>query len=190
MRTLFLFGILLVLVIIAIKKPDQTAWEAARDLDSIVSMAISELGDGPEVQVVTENTRVDVEDLISEAGQASYDSSSSRNSSAKALDIGEPGGFKGFDTTVLEDRLLKSASYERIPDPQPSTDFTTRLPRSDVVDLPDLPAMPLTPVEVTEIEESAVSSLAPANLESDQEMEYREVKSSYENASRLLAEIE
>ena len=30
MRTMFLFGILLVLVIIAIKKPDQTAWEQGK----------------------------------------------------------------------------------------------------------------------------------------------------------------
>ena len=32
MKTLFLLGILFTLVIIAVKKPNQTAWDAARDL--------------------------------------------------------------------------------------------------------------------------------------------------------------
>ena len=32
MRTLFLLGILFALTVIAVKKPDQTAWDAARDI--------------------------------------------------------------------------------------------------------------------------------------------------------------
>lgn len=190
MRTLFLFGILLILVIIAIKKPDQTAWEAARDLGSIVNMTMSELGERPEVQAVTGRIRTDVEDLISGAGEEMDDNSSPSQSSAMALDTGEPGKFKDFDPTALADRLSETASYERIEGPQPSTDFAARLPRTDVVDLPDLPAMPLTPVEVTEIENDAVPLPIRANPDSEQGMDYQDIKAFYEKASRLLAEIE
>jgi hypothetical protein len=42
MRTLFLLGILLTLAIIAAKKPDQTAWDAVRDLSGQAKTVLSE----------------------------------------------------------------------------------------------------------------------------------------------------
>lgn len=190
MRTLFLFGILFFLVIITIKEPDQTAWDAVRDLGSIVNMAMSEFEERPEVKVVTGHIRTDVEDLIAGAGEALDDEPSSSHSSAMAVDTGEPGGFMDSHPTILADGLSETASVESIEGPQPSTDFVARLPRTDVADVPDLPAIPLTPVEVMEIGNDVAPSLVQANPESEQRMDYREVKASYENASRLLAEIE
>lgn len=190
MRTLFLFGILFLLVIIAIKKPDQTAWDAVRDFGSIVNTAMSEFGERPEVQVVTGNIRTDVEELIAGSGKELDDEPSSSHSPAMAVDAGEPDGFKGSDLTILADGLSETASVERIEGPQPSTDFATLLPRTDVGDVPNLPAVPLTPVEITEIENDVAPSLVQANPESERRVDYGEVKASYENASRLLAEIE
>ena len=42
MRTLFLMGILAVLVIIAVKKPNQTVWDAARHIKQQAEMAVTE----------------------------------------------------------------------------------------------------------------------------------------------------
>ena len=41
MRTLFLMGILAVLVIIAVKKPNQTVWDAARHIKQQAEMAVA-----------------------------------------------------------------------------------------------------------------------------------------------------
>ncbi len=43
MRTLFLLGILFALIVIAVKKPDQTAWDAARDIQKQAKEVIAKV---------------------------------------------------------------------------------------------------------------------------------------------------
>jgi hypothetical protein len=180
MRTLFLLAILSILVAIAVKKPDQTALEAAQEL-------------GAKVQD-------NIPDIPSITGNANEDFASLEKQISKALEDGNDGspGY-GEDKAVEKIKKPKKASPTGSSKPKPATVRTAEepasssggretLPRSSVTGLPDLPTVPVDPVEVGELEYGEPSSDAPTPQRTAGE-DYGEVKAFYENASRLLAEI-
>jgi hypothetical protein len=172
MRTLFLLAILSILVAIAVKKPDQTALEAAQELGAKVQDNI------PDIPSITGNANEDftsLEKQVSKARSSGY----------------------GKDKVVEKTKKPKKASPTETSKPKSATVRTAEassswgrdtLPRPSATDLPDLPTAPVDPVEVGGLEDDMPSSGRSSPRQTAGE-DYGEVKAFYENASRLLAEI-
>ncbi|HJN22422.1 MAG TPA: hypothetical protein QF509_00655 [Rhodospirillales bacterium] len=178
MRTLFLLAILSILVAIAVKKPDQTALEAAQELGAKVQDNI------PDIPSITGNANEDFTSLEKQVSKALED--------VKARSSGY-----GKDKVVEKTKKPKKASPTETSKPKSATVRTAEassswgrdtLPRPSATDLPDLPTAPVDPVEVGGLEDDMPSSGRSSPRQTAGE-DYGEVKAFYENASRLLAEI-
>ena len=180
MRTLFLLAILSILVAIAVKKPDQTALEAAQELGAKVQDNI------PDIPSITGNANEDFTSLEKQVSKALED--------VKARSSGY-----GKDKVVEKTKKPKKASPTETSKPESATVRAAKasaspswgrdtLPRSSATDLPDLPTAPVDPVEVGGLEDDMPPS-GRSNPRQTAGKDYGEVKAFYENASRLLAEI-
>ena len=171
MKTLFLLGILVALTIIAVKKPEQTAWDAARDLQEQARDVIAK-AEPPIVDNLhpTSNSKTwkDVKETVTKATNATK--THERPSMSDKDDINE--------TSI----------------PAHNWDLNSRTPAVEiapkpaVLPLPDIPAVPVTPVQVVEkLEKPKFPPLPkvrpPANSN------YSDVKNFYEQANRFLDEI-
>ena len=170
MKTLFLLGILVILAIIAIKKPNQTAWDAALDLQEQAKGAIAS-ADPPIVDSFPpqsdSTTWKNVEEAVTKAANT-----------LNATEAPSPSNKDDItDTEVPTDN--------RGLDPRPPA--VEIMPRPAVSPLPDIPAVPLPPVRVEKLQAPTLPSLprvrSPANSN------YAEVKVFYEQANRFLDEI-
>jgi hypothetical protein len=176
MRTLFLIGILAILVLIATKKPNQTAWEAADGFAENVKIAIGNVRDDPSSSEKKSVVK-QVEDALSD------------------IKLNEPvRPSKGVDRSTKRTDVSSGKVQSKTPTPEISGS-EGKLAKSDkskwkfplplVPDAPKLPAIPRSPVQVSEIGEDAP---APEQVASSIN-NYGDVRSFYENASRLLQEI-
>ena len=197
-RTLFLLAILATLLVIVIKKPDQTFWDAAQGLWRKIEGTASEVTEAPPALPLTGNVREDYAALLKRV--------------RRALEIAEGSGATvdreplaarskgGTDRDGPANPALSSPSLSSKNKPSTIGNIETSassssssgedtLPAPRVTDMPELPAIPVAPVEVVEIGKSVTPPSRSRPRPADSR-NLGEVKAYYENASRLLAEIQ
>jgi hypothetical protein len=185
MRALFLMAILATLLVIANKKPDQTAWEAAHELKQDAQDAIAEVKKEP---IVIESAHdvaeqyANFEEMLNntldgEAGSVSTTTEESSNAKpVPEVEKLEPPAWIADAGTSPEDPLPEPADAPEKATPPPS------LPN-----LPDLSPAPATRAPLGESETAGQNPAPPSRLTFRKD--YGDVKSAYERASRFLAEI-
>ena len=215
MKTLFLMGILFFLGAIATKKPDQTAWDSARDLGAQAQHIISKVQERTAGDPVTADTfRETAEKLV--AGSPDY---------GGAPDISEtnilptepppPGGdtFSLLEPEqpspgIFPDPKAMFHSEEKSPplpglplagsqnsgDVQALYENATRLlneiEEEKSPPLPSMPAVPVHPVQSAQLETVPPTRGPEKGLRLARSQNSGDVQALYENASRLLNEIE
>jgi hypothetical protein len=171
MRTLFLLGILVILVVIAVKKPNQTAWDAARDLQEQAKDVIAS-ADPPLVDSLPalsdSTTWKGVKETVAKAADT-----------LKATEAPSPSNKDDINNSPLPAHNW---------DPSSRTPTVEIAPRPAVSPLPDIQAVPVAPVQLVEnLEEPKIPPLPrvrdPANSN------YADVKVYYEQANRFLDKI-
>ena len=177
MKTLFLLGILGALVVIAFKKPDQTAWDAARELRDKAQNAFSGL-EQTAVKTHAEKSIQKALDKVKETLQQPETILSSRQDKEPLFKTDKP---------VKE----KVALQKKVDTPYapPSTKSgpeeveAEKTKTSEWSEIPSIPVLPHpinTPKRPLPVEDSPVAT---------PQTDYADVKVYYENASRLLEEI-
>ena len=171
MKTLFLLGILFTLVIIAVKKPNQTAWDAARDLQEQAQDVIAS-ADPPIVDSFPpqsdSTTWKNVEEAVTKAANT-----------LKSTEAPSPSNKNDINDTPLPAHNW---------DPDSRTPAVVIAPRPAVSPLPDIPAVPVSPVRVVEkLEEPKTPPLPRVRVRATSN--YADVKVFYEQANRFLDEI-
>ena len=194
MKTLFLMGILFFLGAIATKKPDQTAWDSARDLGAQAQHIISKVQERTAGDHVTADTfREPAENLVAGSleppWQEAYREPRRDHNYGGDPDISEtnilptepppPGG----DTfSPLEPEQPSPGIF-----PDQEAMFSSE---EEAPPLPRLPAAPVLPVQVAQPGAAPVPKVTENGLRLAGSPDYGEVKALYEKASRLLDEIE
>ncbi len=198
MRTLFLLSILITLVVIAIKKPDQTFWEGAQELWGKTGDVVSEVSDEPSLPSLTGNAREDFAALLKRIRRGlEIEKGSGDLVDGEPLAVGRKGERERDGSAT--NPVLSSPTVSPKTKPKPTTIRKAEAPASwsggkeifpapQEEDLPELPAIPVMPVEVGKIEDSP-PPLSHSRLRLSDSQDYGEIKAYYENASRLLAEI-
>jgi hypothetical protein len=188
MRSLFLLAILATLVIIAVKKSDQTAWEAAKDLGETVQTTLADASPQTAASNLAENLPLN----IGVQSTASPKPPSIMYSSRK------PDGLNAGTVKTIKDHLKNSTQHEPLLKDYPAktnptpTKIATKQPE---IDWPDMPALPVISVESRKItapnpdQPMPVSAIAEPVKRPSPRADYADVKVYYENASRLLEEI-
>jgi len=171
MRTLFLLGILVILAIIAVKKPNQTAWDAARDLQEqakeVIAKAEPAIVDGDSSSSHTKAWK-NVTETVSKAAKAIKETE--RPSPSKDDEI--------------SDTAIPSHNW----DPSSRAPAVEILPKPAFSPLPDIPAVPVPPVQVVENLEAPKIPPLP-KVRPPAISNYTDVKVYYEQANRFLDEI-
>ena len=179
MKTLFLMGILFFLGAIATKKPDQTAWDSARDLGAQAQHIISKVQERTAGDHVTADTfRETAEKLV--AGSPDY--GGAPDISETNILPTEPPPPGGDTFSSLEPEQPSPGIF-----PDPEAMFSSE---EEAPPLPRLPATPVLPVQVAQPEAAPVQKAPENGLRLAGSPDYGEVKVLYESASRLLDEIE
>ena len=186
MRTLFLMAILFFLVVLAIKEPDQSPWDAARDIGSQVEGVVSEIEEDPGVREMKGKAREALAELesndlffqkVREALGTATDPAPSAHEDEQSAGPGEP-----WISTPPPKSETKPVPVKRAESPPPSAEKVK--PETP----PELPAIPMAPVEMEDIGVKTPPRRPAPVAACDRD--YAEIKEYYENASRLLAEIE
>ena len=171
MKTLFLLGILFALVIITVKKPNQTAWDAARDLQEQAQDVIAS-ADPPIVDSLPplsdSTTWKNVTDTVTKAAETlNATERPSRSNKDDTNDTGIPTDNWNLD---------------------PHTPTVEIAPRPAVSPLPDIMAAPVSPVRVVgKLEEPNIPPLP--RVRDSANSSYADVKVFYEQANRFLDQI-
>jgi hypothetical protein len=163
MRTLFLLGILATLAIIAVKKPNQTAWDAAQELSGKARTVISN-AEAPVAKVIP------FEPFIKKALEDEAKIPASPEFPAKEKASPKVSGISNTP------KLLHKT--------KPSKKQIAKAPINDWSKLPAIPVAP-RPIHTANPPASAEASKPISTPGAD----YADVKIYYENASRLLDEI-
>jgi hypothetical protein len=171
MRTLFLLGILFTLIVIAVKKPDQTAWDAARELKEQAKEVIAKV-EPPVVESLKplsdSKAWKDVEETVTKAVNTLKET---EGSSSTNIDN------KKDTATPIEDWNLDPRSPAKETAPKPA-----------VSPLPDIQAVPVPPVQLVEkLEELKIPPVT--RVRAPAVSNYVDVKVYYEQANRFLDEI-
>lgn len=187
MKTLFLIGILIALVVIATKKNDQTAIEAALEMGQKAQNIVAEFEP-------TKTPIVPPLNLSDRTKAPLKEDNSFIQKTKKALEDYKPKSSKPLE----QPKRTKIPMEVSSPDPQKQRIETDKsnekpawsLPRPQKANLPDIPALPKATVEKVQLDDASHLELAnaePAGIDVGQS--YDLVKGYYENASRLLEEI-
>ena len=177
MKTLFLLGILAALVVIAFKKPDQTAWDAARELRDKAQNAFS----GLEQTAV----KTHAEKSIQKALETAKETLKQPETILSSRQDEEP-PFTS-ETPVKEpkqvQRKIDTPYSSSATEPRPEEADAENMETSEWPEMPSIPVLPHpinTPKRPLPVEDGPVAT---------PETDYADVKVYYENASRLLDEI-
>ena len=188
MRSLFLLAILATLVIIAVKKSDQTAWEAAQDLGETVQTTLADASP----QTVASDLAAKLSTSV-DAPSGTPPTPRSIAHSSRELD-----GLGAETVKTIKDHLKNSTHLESLlkEPPTKSTPAPTKIATGQPdVDWPDMPALPVVSVESRKIaapkpgQPKPMGATASPVKRSSPRADYADVKVYYENASRLLEEI-
>jgi len=171
MRTLFLLGILVILAVIAVKKPNQTAWDAARDLQEqakeVIAKAEPPIVDS--LKPLSDTTAwKGVKETVAKATKA-----------IKGSKRPSPSNNDDLNDTAIPAHNWDSSSR----DPAVKT-----MPKPAVSPLPDIQAAPIPSVQVVEKLEEP-KTLALPGMRTPAKANYADVKVFYEQANRFLDEI-
>lgn len=197
MRTLFLLTVLATLLVIVIKKPDQTFWEVAHGLWEKIEGITSEVVEAPPVPPLTGTAGEDFAALRKHIHRAmEIDEGFGHPVHGELLAAGSKGGTDWYgtakpDLSSPETSPMtkhKSATVRNAEAPTSSSGGEEILPAPQVADMPNLPAIPVVPVEVAEIGKG-VTPPSRSRPQPTVSLNFGEVKAYYESASRLLAEI-
>ncbi len=169
MRTLFLMAILAILLVIAKKEPNQTAWEAAHELKQDAQDAIAEVKKEP----IVAKSANDVAEQYANFGEMLN----------KTLD----GEERPASTTAGKsgDAEAGTPPEDRLPEPADAPEKAAPLPA--LPKLPDLSPALATGAPFGESETTKPNPAPPSRLTFRKD--YGDVRSAYERASRFLAEI-
>ena len=185
MKTLFLLGILVALATIAIKKPNQTVWEAAQELGDITQTLVSD----------DENTTSQTLPLSNElvntiSKEAKFKKANNQNTSVQPIS----NDAKSIKVTPkhLAPNKQQEAALPKLNSSLPVVEKPSEqrrvASRNSDVNWPKIPAIPITPVQAVPIDEP-VHSQSTTMAQASPRTDYADVKVYYENASRLLDEI-
>lgn len=171
MKALFLLGILFALTVIAVKKPDQTAWDAARDLQEQAKEVIAKV-EPPIVDSLKplSDSKVwkDVEETVTKAVN-----------SLKATEAASSSNKDDINVTPIP-------AHNWVPNsPTPAVEIA---PKPAVSPLPDIQAVPVPPVQLVEKLEEPTTPPA-TRVRAPAVSNYVDVKVYYEQANRFLDEI-
>lgn len=183
MRSLFLLGILFVLVVIAVKKPNQTAWDAAINLTNRAQQTIARSASSPGRNLPPETNTAswaDIKDTVDEA----VAHLEPKKPADPALDQAWP---VHNQLTLPADQVDPSFVPDQIPDQDPIRNETKAKSKLDLPEFPNLPTIPVEPVEVGKLDQPKLPSLPKVRVPTSSG--YADVKAFYENANRLLDEI-
>lgn len=179
MRSLFLIAILFTLVTIAVKKPNQTAWDVVESWKSRIGV-LTDSGSYPESGKPEKATS---------PARTSMDYEGLKSSLSNALDKVAP---------ELSSKIRKPVSGNRTKVVRASKPTAARvykpmvMPKSTLKDVPKLPAAPVNQVEAVALNEQAGVTAPPSGEprpRPKQVLNYAEIRGYYENANRLLNEI-
>lgn len=194
MRTLFLIGILYFLVAIATKKPDQTAWDSARDLGARAQHAVSEaqeqaVGSPVGADTLRETAKNLITGSLKPLGKEAYREPHRDHNYGEGADISE------IETSSTEPPPPGDDMFSPLEPEQPSPgifpDPEATYRREEMSPpLPRLPAAPVLPVQTAPPEAIPSTRTPEIDVRLAESSNYGEVKVLYENASRLLDEIE
>jgi hypothetical protein len=188
MRSLFLLAILATLVIIAVKKSDQTAWEAAQDLGETVQTTLADANPQTVASELAANSPTN----------AGVQSSATPKPPSIVHSSRKPDGLDAGTVKTIKDHLKNSTHLESLlkKPPAKSTPAPTKIATGQPdVDWPDMPSLPVVPVESRKIaapkpdQPKPMGATASPVKRSSPRADYADVKVYYENASRLLEEI-
>ena len=188
MRSLFLLAILATLVIIAVKKSDQTAWEAAQDLGETVQTTLADASP----QTVASDLAAKLSTSV-DAPSGTPPTPRSIAHSSRELD-----GLGAETVKTIKEALENSSDNKSLlkETPAKTRPAPTKIAagRPDV-DWPDMPAIPVISVESRKIvapnpgQPKPVGAVNSPVIRPSPRADYADVKVYYENASRLLEEI-
>lgn len=171
MRTLFLLGILFALTVIAVKKPDQTAWDAARELKEQAKEVIAKV-EPPVVgglkPLSDSKAWKDVEETITKAV-----------TTLKETERPSPTKIENKKDTVTP---IDDWNFD------PRSPAVEIAPKPAVSPLPEIQAVPVPPVQV--VEKLEKPTIPPSKrVRPPAVSNYVDVKVYYEQANRFLDEI-
>ena len=193
MRTLFLLAILVTLVTIAVKKPNQTAWDAVRQLGDTAQAIMSNSSETAK-SLQPSKTIKKVAKKVQNTLQPKL--SYSTNTEPQKPVIKQLPTETGQTPTLRTENLLpKEIKPKPVPERQPETGSSREKPVKTASKEPEQ--------KWTDLPEIAVKSLKAKVVEQEQALpviekitsffsprsDYADVKVYYENASRLLEEM-
>ncbi len=185
MRTLFLMAILAILLVIAKKEPNQTAWEAAHELKQDAQDAIAEVKKEP----IVAKSANDVAEQYANFGEMLNKTLDGEERPASTT-----AGKSGDAKPVPEVEKLEPPAWiaeagtppeDRLPEPADAPEKAAPLPA--LPKLPDLSPALATGAPFGESETTKPNPAPPSRLTFRKD--YGDVRSAYERASRFLAEI-
>lgn len=182
MRTLFLLGILGALVVIATKKNDQTAMEAALEMSEKAQSYVTEFE--------STKTADKASKILTDLEQKDSFIQRTKEVLAKTKEkLPLRASESDFGKKTKSD--LKTVDATPNVESQPTPEMPEwKIPKPLEMALPDIPAMPKESVEAVSLETGSPLQLANAERAPvDIGRSYDLVKGYYENASRLLEEI-
>ena len=183
MRSIFLFGILVVLAAIAFKKPDQTVLEFAREVSATAQGALVASTPQTEIKLPVQNPSVG----ISQAKPKKIDDWEIISKRIKTA-------IKKADKKAISPVTLLEPT-ETATKPQSVTPSTVRKPPTKIVSPstispPEMPKVPVAAVNVRPLKQGTVYSHKSSTLDSRSvKSNLTEVRLNLENAARLLSEV-
>ena len=175
MKTLFLLGILVALVVIAFKKPDQTAWDAARELKDKAENAFS----GLEKTTVKKHAEKSIQEALNKAKETLQTPEAILSSRQNQDPLSET--KKPVQEKTVPKKYVDTPYAPPSTKPRPVEAEAEKTNTSEWRDIPTIPVLPLNA--------PPISLPAKDSLVATPETDYADVKVYYENASRLLDEI-
>lgn len=190
MKTLFLLGIFATLAVIAIKKPDQTAWDFVQEVasfaktttDDVVPGKTEQSADGTPASNETSDSWRNINRTVATLRSRARDLESAASRIA-APDRENASPERASDKTGPEAVLAPDVPSETAPASPPSSS------KVEVLKLPEIPRLPETSVKTSGVDDLWMPPAAKINARHEPRQDYGDVKALYENASRLLDQI-
>ncbi len=188
MRSLFLIAILFTLVTIAVKEPNQTAWDVIESWKSRIGI-LTDSGSYPETGKPKKATP---------PARISMDYESLKYGLSNALDKVAPELSSKIRKTVYANKTSIARAGRQAAAPSsllaPRVYKPRVMPKSTLKDVPKLPAAPVNQVKAVALNEQAGFTAPPSGEprlrpRPKQVLNYAEIRGYYENANRLLNEI-
>jgi hypothetical protein len=187
MKTLFLMGILVALVVIATKNEDQTAIEAALEMGHKAQNIVTKF-DKTEAPITEPKYKVNP------TSTPLKDDNPFIKRTKQALKSYKPKTAKLSDqaSQIVTIKSASSTTHQKQENNNAQTveDSAWSVAKPEKANYPEMPAMPKAVVEQARLGETVPIKLANAQAATvNDEKSYDLVKGYYENASRLLEEI-